>query len=79
MQTYVALIADASGRYCHVYGTAVDWPNFVDQLEEVGVEVVEDQTSDYDDIDTLSVDEMKEYDVVTVQELTTHTDAILFL
>ena len=79
MQTYVALIADASGRYCHVYGTAVDWPNFVDQLEEVGVEVVEDQTSDYDDIDTLSVDEMKEYDVVTVQELSTHTDAILFL
>ena len=78
MQTYVALIADAIGRYCHVYGTAVDWPSFVDQLEEVGVEVVEDQTSDYDDIDTLSVDDMKEYDVVTVQELTTHTDAILF-
>ena len=78
MQTYVALIADATGRYCHVYGTALDWPSFVDQLEEVGVEVVEDQTSDYDDIDTLSVDDMKEYDVVTVQELTTHTDAILF-
>ena len=78
MQTYVALIADAAGRYCHVYGTAVDWPSFVDQLEEVGVEVVEDQTSDYDDIDTLSVDDMHEYGVVTVQELTIHTDAILF-
>ena len=78
MQTYVALIADASGRYRHVYGTAIDWPSFVDQLEEVGVEVVEDQTSDYDDVDTLSVDDMKEYGVVTVQELTTHTDAILF-
>lgn len=78
MQTYVALIADASGRYGHVYGTAIDWPSFVNQLEEVGVEVVEDQTSDYDDIDTLSVDDMKECDVVTVQELTTHTDAILF-
>ena len=78
MQTYVALIADASGRYCHVYGTAVDWPGFVNQLEEVGVEVVEDQTSDYDDIDTLSIDDMHEYGVVTVQELTTHTDAILF-
>lgn len=78
MQTYVALIADAAGRYGHVYGTAVNWLGFVDQLEEVGVEVVEDQTSDYDDIDTLSVDDMKEYDVVTVQELTTHTDAILF-
>ena len=78
MQTYVALIADASGHYGHVYGTAIDWPSFVDQLEEVGVEVVEDQTSDYDDVDTLSVDDMHECGVVTVQELTTHTDAILF-
>ena len=78
MQTYVALYADAAGRYGHVYGTAVDWPSFVDQLEEVGVEVVEDQTSDYDDVDTLSVDDMHEYGVVTVQELTTHTDAVLY-
>ena len=78
MRTYVALVADATGRYCHVYGTALDWPSFADQLEEVGVEVVEDQTSDYDDVETLSVDDMKEYDVVTVQELTTHADAILF-
>ena len=78
MKTYVALIADAAGRYGHVYGTAIDWPSFVDQLEEVGVEVVEDQTSDYDDIDTLSIDDMHEYGVVTVQELTAHTDAILF-
>ena len=78
MQTHVALIADASGRYCHVYGTAIDWPSFVDQLEEIGVEVVEDQTSDYDDINQLTADDMHEYDVVTVQELTTHTNAILF-
>lgn len=78
MKTYVALIADAAGRYGHVYGTAIDWPSFVDQLEEVGVEVVEDQTSDYDDIDTLSIDDMHEYGVVTVQELTTHTDAVLY-
>ena len=76
MKTYVALIADASGRYGHVYGNAVDWPSFVDQLEEVGVEVVEDQTSDYDDVDTLSVDDMHECGVITVQELTTHTDAV---
>lgn len=78
MQTYVALIADATGRYGHVYGTAVNWTSFIDQLEEVGVEVVEDQTSDYDDIDTLSIDEMHEYGVVTVQELTTHTNAVLY-
>jgi hypothetical protein len=78
MQTYVALIADAAGRYGHVYGTAIDWPSFVDQLEEVGVEVVEDQTSDYDDIDTLSIDDMHENGVVTIQELTTYTDAVLY-
>ena len=75
---FVALIADAAGRYGHVYGTAVDWPSFVDQLEEIGVEVVEDQTSDYDDIDTLSIDDMHEDGVIAIQELTTHTDAILF-
>ena len=79
MQTYVALYADAVGRYGHVYGTAIDWPGFVDQLEEVGVEVVENQTSDYDDINQLTADDMHEYDVVTVQELTTHTNAMLYL
>ena len=78
MQSYVALVVDMTGRYAWVYGTDIDWSSFVDQLEEVGVEVVEDQTSDYDDIDTLSIDDMHEYGVVTVQELTTHTDAILF-
>ena len=79
MQTYVALYADAVGRYGHVYGTAIDWPSFVDQLEEIGVEVVENQTSDYDDINQLTPDDMHEYDVVTVQELTTHTNAMLYL
>ena len=78
MQTYVALIADATGRYCHVYGTAIDWLGFVDQLEEVGVEVVEDQTSDYDDINTLSINDMHKDGVIAIQELTTHTDAVLY-
>ena len=35
MNTYVALIADASGRYCHVYGTANTWHNYIDQLEDL--------------------------------------------
>jgi hypothetical protein len=77
MQSYVALIADMTGRYAHVYGTAIDWKRFVDQLEEVGCEVIENQTSDYDDIDELTIDDMHEYGVVTVQELITHTDAVL--
>jgi hypothetical protein len=77
MQTYVALVADMTGRYAHVYGTAIDWPSFTDQLEEVGCEVIENQTEDYEPIDELTLDDMHEYGVVTVQELTTHTDAVL--
>jgi hypothetical protein len=77
MQSYVALIADMTGRYAHVYGTAIDWSSFVDQLEEVGCEVIENQTDDYEPIDELTLDDMHEYGVVTVQELITHTNAVL--
>jgi len=77
MQSYVALVADMTGRYAHVYGTAIDWSCFVDQLEEVGCEVIENQTDDYEPIDELTLDDMHEYGVVTVQELITHTDAVL--
>jgi hypothetical protein len=77
MQSYVELVADMTGRYAHVYGTAIDWPSFTDQLEEVGCEVIENQTDDYEPIDELTLDDMHECGVVTVQELTTHTDAVL--
>ena len=77
MQTYVALVADMTGRYAHVYGTAIDWSSFADQLEGVGCEVIENQTDDYEPIDELTLDDLREYDVVTVQELITHTDAVL--
>jgi hypothetical protein len=77
MQSYVALVADMTGRYAHVYGTAIDWPSFTDQLEEVGCEVIENQTDDYEPIDELTLDDRREYGVVTVQELITHTDAVL--
>jgi 2-polyprenyl-3-methyl-5-hydroxy-6-metoxy-1,4-benzoquinol methylase len=77
MQSYVALVADMTGRYAWVYGTAIDWPSFVDQLEEVGCEVIENQTDDYEPIEELTLDDLHEYDVITVQELITHTDAVL--
>jgi hypothetical protein len=77
MQSYVALVADMTGRYAHVCGTAIDWDSFVDQLEEVGCEVIENQSMDYAPIDELTLDDMHEYGVITVQELTTHTDAVL--
>ena len=62
--TYVALISDATGRYAHVYGNANSWAQFVNELEDIGCEVVENQTSDYD-----SLEEIEE-DCVTIQELT---------
>jgi hypothetical protein len=77
MQSYVALVADMTGRYAHVYGTDINWSSFVDQLEGVGCEVIENQTDDYEPIEEQTLDDMHEYGVVTVQELTTHTDAVL--
>jgi hypothetical protein len=77
MQSYVALVADMTGRYAHVCGTAIDWERFVDQLEEVGCEVIENQTDDYEPIEELTLDDLHECGVVTVQELITHTDAVL--
>lgn len=52
--TYVALISDATGRYAHVRGNANSWAQFTDELEDVGCEVVENQTDDYlDDPESL--------------------------
>ena len=74
MTTYVALIADASGRYCHVYGTADTWHNYCDQLEELGAEVVEDQTDDYELEDLGTIDD--EIGVVPINKLLTSTEFI---
>jgi len=74
MNTYVALTADDSGRYCHVYGTANTWHNLVNQLEDLGCEVVENQTQDYDIQDLGTIDD--ELGVVPITKLLTSTDFI---
>lgn len=71
--TYVALCADATGRYVHVYGNHNSWDNFVDQLEDAGCEVVENQTQDWDG----DLDSIKE-DCVSLQDLLEHTDFVPF-
>ena len=71
MNTYVALIADVTRRYCHVYGTANTWHNLVDQLEDLGAEVIEDQTDDYDIQDLGTIDD--EIGVVSINKLLTST------
>lgn len=74
MRIYVALIADAAGRYLHVYGTASTWPNFHDQLEELGAEVIENQSQDYEDC--VEPQDYEEVSVVPISKLLTDTDFI---
>jgi hypothetical protein len=85
MSIYVALIADESGRYCHVYGNSSNWSTYVDQLEDLGAEVIEDQTCDYEDLHcitnadvwTPSLRAMEEdLDVVHISRLIKNTDFI---
>ena len=72
---YVALVADASGRYAHVHGTATSWSAYIDQLEDIGCEVIENQTDDYDSFDPI---ELKECGVVPISLLIKETDFIPF-
>lgn len=75
--TYVALITDYTGRYAHVYGNANSWSNYVDQLEDIGCEVIENQTDDYEIDSSENLDEyMKEYGVAPIASLLNETDFI---
>lgn len=69
MKLYVALMADARGYYCHVHGKANSWDEFHNQLEDLGVEVIENQTDDYDDWDEEEIYE----DLIDINYLRTHT------
>ena len=68
---YVALILDMTGQYAHVYGNANSWHQFHDQLEELGCEVIEDQSNDYK-----SMEEIKESGVLDIDELLDNTDLV---
>lgn len=71
--TYVALITDYTGRYAHVYGNANSWGNFIDQLEDIGCEVIENQTDEYDSFDP---EDLKESGVIPIQRLVKDTDFV---
>ena len=72
MNTYVALVTDVTGRYCHVYGTANTWPNYIDQLEDIGCEVIEDQSIEWDGC---TRDEIAE-DCLSVHQLLNDSDFV---
>ena len=72
MSLYVALIVDAHGRYAHVQAEASSFDQFSDVLEDLGCEVVEDQTNDWYECTT---EEIKE-DCMSIQQLTTESDYV---
>lgn len=47
MTLHIALISDRSGRYAHVWSDLCTWNQFVDQLEDIGCEVIENQTIEW--------------------------------
>jgi hypothetical protein len=70
MAIHIALIVDRTGRYAHVWGEAPWWGDFVDQLEDLGAEVVEEQTDDWEGS---TKDEIAE-DCVAINQLLSGTD-----
>lgn len=72
MRTHIALVADQNGRYAHVWGTAQTFSLFHDQLEDIGCEVIEDQTEEWDGC---TRDEIAE-DCLSVHQLLNDSDFI---
>ena len=71
--TFIALVADATGRYATVYGTAPTLHKFIDQLEDLGCEVIEDQTEDYEGY---WEEDMIEDGLISIHQLITDTDFV---
>jgi hypothetical protein len=69
MNHYVALVADATGRYAHVYGKHMTWHEFCDELEEAGCEVIENQSDEYVTDNKVVFSELAADAVCTLQEL----------
>jgi hypothetical protein len=75
--TYVALVADYTGRYAHVYGNANSWANYIDQLEDIGCEVIENQTDDYEIDPSENLTEyMEECGAIPIASLLKTTDFV---
>jgi hypothetical protein len=75
MTQYIALVADATGRYAHIQVHANTWNQAIDQLEDAGCEVIEDQSEDYEDC---FPEELREVDVIPINELTTSSDFVVY-
>lgn len=69
MSHYVALVADATGAYATVYVPGLTWGSVVDQLEDLGFEVIEEQTTEYDVEDFENEESMKEVGLCQISDL----------
>jgi len=76
MSHYVALVTDAAGRYATVYVPGRTWDSVVDQLEDVGCEVIENQTDDYEIEDFKDTESMNEVGLWTLNDLINKTNFI---
>ena len=73
MTQYISLVADATGRYAHVAVNATTWDDAIDQLEDAGCEVIEDQSDDYEGC---WPEEFKDIGVLTIDQLLTETNFV---
>lgn len=65
---YVALLTDANGSYFYAYDDVANFRELASKLEDIGAEVIEDQTDDWDG----DIEGIKE-DCYTIDELLTQS------
>ena len=73
MNQFVALITDATGSYATVVVPANTWSNAVNQLEDAGCEVIEDQSEDYEGYWD---EDLEDDGVLTINELLSNSDFV---
>ena len=73
MTQYVALITDSTGRYAHVTVNSNTWFGVINQLEDAGCEVIEDQSEDYEGY---WPEELRDMDVLTIDQLLTESNFV---
>jgi hypothetical protein len=71
---YVALVVDARGRDANVLVKATNWGKAIEQLENVGCEVIENQTSEYDPEELVTTEMYEGLGIITLEDLLQSTD-----
>lgn len=69
---YVILGADARGRHASIYVQAESSDKAIDMIEDIGAEVIENQTSEYETDDFLKFHNLagrSEYGVIAINDL----------